>query len=191
MNKFIALVGMAGAGKSVVADELIKRGYQFFRFGQITMDILMEKGLPPTEENEKAIREGVRKEHGMAAYAILNLPKIENFLKEGNVVGDGLYSWDEYKILKEKYNERMYVLAVYAPPRLRYERVSQRKIEANDKNLRNRPMTIEQARARDFAEIENIAKAGPIAMADYTLVNTGSVDNLLNQLNKTLTEIEK
>ena len=60
MNKFIAIVGMAGAGKSVVADELIERGYQFFRFGQITMDILKERGLPPTEENERAVREGVR-----------------------------------------------------------------------------------------------------------------------------------
>ena len=191
MNQFIAIVGMAGAGKSVVADELIKRGYHFFRFGQITMDILKERGLPPTEENERSVREGVRKEHGMAAYAILNLPKIDNFLERGNVAGDGLYSWDEYKILKEKYGDRMHVLAVYAPPALRYKRLSERKLAADDKNMRNRPMTVEQAKARDFAEIENIAKAGPIAMADCTLINTGSVDELHVQLEKFLKEIEK
>jgi dephospho-CoA kinase len=190
MNKFIAIVGMCGAGKSVVADELIRSGYQFFRFGQITLDIIIEKGLEPNEQNERLIRENVRKEHGMGAYAILNLPKIDQFLKNGNVAGDGLYSWDEYKILKEKYGRQMYVLAVYAPPQQRYLRLVERKISAEDKNLRNRPMTAEQARARDFAEIENIAKAGPIAMADYTLLNTGSIDELCQQLNKFLSDIK-
>ena len=50
-------------------------------------------------------------------------------------------------------------------------------------------MTPEQAKARDFAEIENIAKAGPIAMADFTLVNTGSIVDLHKQLDKILNDI--
>ncbi|MFC2134535.1 AAA family ATPase [Bacteroidota bacterium] len=189
MNKFIALVGMCGSGKSVVADELVRQGFNFFRFGQITLDIVKERGLEPSEENEKPIREEVRKKHGMGAYAILNIPKIDNFLKEGNVVGDGLYSWSEYKILKEKYGGQLTVIAVYAPPKLRYERLSQRTLAREDTDLRHRPATQEQARKRDFAEIENIEKGGPIAMADYTFVNTGTVPELLEQLNKALKEI--
>ena len=190
MNKFIALVGMAGSGKSVVADELINRGYQFFRFGQITMDIIKERGLEVNEANERFIRESVRKEHGMSAYAILNIPKIENYLNAGNVVGDGLYSWSEYKILKEKFNDHMFVIAVYAPPKLRYKRLSGRKQLAGDKDIRFRQMTPEQAKSRDFAEIENIEKAGPIAMADFTLVNTGTLESLIDQLNNALKKIE-
>lgn len=191
MNKFIALVGMAGSGKSVVADTLIERGYQFFRFGQITIDILKERGLEINEANERAVREGVRKEHGMGAYAILNIPKIENFLTSGNVVGDGLYSWSEYKILKEEFGENMYVIAVYAPPELRYKRLSGRMHQEKDKEVRFRQMTPEQAKSRDFAEIEHIEKAGPIAMADFTLVNTGTIEGLVDQLNVTLNHIEK
>ena len=145
MNKFIALVGMAGSGKSIVSDELIRRGYHFFRFGQITLDIIKERGLEVNETNERAIREGVRKEHGMGAYAILNIPKVDNFLKTGNVVGDGLYSWDEYKILKERYGDQLYVVAGYAPPSLRYHRLSTRETTAEDKDIRNRKMTPEQA----------------------------------------------
>jgi len=190
MNKFIALVGMAGSGKSVVADELIRRGYHFFRFGQITMDILVERGLEVNETNERNIRENVRKEHGMGAYAILNIPKIENYLITGNVVGDGLYSWSEYKILKEKFGNHMFVIAIYAPPEVRYERLSQRKQTKDDKNIRFRQMTPEQAKSRDFAEIENIEKAGPIVMADYTVVNTDNIDNLLKQLDHIIKEIE-
>ena len=189
MKKFIALVGMTGSGKSVVADELVKRGYQFFRFGQITLDILNEKGLELNEANEKKIREGVRKKHGMGAYAILNMQKIDAFLEKGNVVGDGLYSWSEYKILKYKYGDQLRVIAVYAPPMTRYERLANRKLDKNDKAMRNRPTSIEESRERDFAEIENIEKGGPIAMADYTLINTRSVANLLEQLDNALKDM--
>lgn len=190
MHRFIALVGMAGSGKSVVADELIRQGYQFFRFGQITMDIIKEKGLEINEINERAIRENVRKEHGMGAYALLNIPKIEKFLESGHVVGDGLYSWSEYKILRKKFGNKMFVIAVYAPPALRYERLSARKRLSEDKDIRFRQITSDQARSRDFAEIENIEKAGPIAMADFTLLNTGNIQNLIDQLNTALNKIE-
>jgi dephospho-CoA kinase len=190
MNKLVCLVGMTGSGKSVIADYLVKRGYSFLRFGQITLDIVKERGLEPTEVNEKKIREDVRKEHGMGAYAILNIPKFDELLKKGNVVGDGLYSWSEYKILREKYGSNLVVLAVFAPPKLRYDRLVKRTLLSTDTALRNRPATPESARARDFAEIENIEKGGPIAMSDFTLVNTGTVDELISQLEKYLPMIE-
>lgn len=190
MNKLVCLVGMTGSGKSVVSDYLVNKGYSYLRFGQITMDLIKERGLEPTEVNEKKIREDVRKEHGMGAYAILNIPKFDELLKKGNVVGDGLYSWSEYKILKDKYNSQLIVLAVFAPPKLRYERLVKRTLLSTDTSLKNRPATPQSARARDFAEIENIEKGGPIAMADFTLVNNGSVEDLVSQLEKYLPLIE-
>jgi dephospho-CoA kinase len=126
----------------------------------------------------------------MGAFAILNMPKIESLLIKGDVVGDGLYSWMEYKILKEKYGEQLIVVAVYAPPRLRYERLAKRKLEQNDKSMRYRSFTPAEARSRDFAEIEVSDKGGPIAMADYTLVNTGSREDLLHQFDQAMSEIE-
>lgn len=185
-NTVIALVGMTGSGKSVVADELVAQGFQYLRFGQITLDIVKERGLEPTEQNEKGIREAVREEHGMAAYAILNIPKIEKLFKNGPVVADGLYSWSEYKVLKEKYGSGITVIAVYAPPEARYDRLEKRTLTDDDTDLRNRPARREDAMARDAAEIDNVEKGGPIAMADYTLLNTGSVEELKEQLNQLL-----
>ena len=189
MNTFITLVGMCGSGKSVIADELVRKGYQFFRFGQITIDIIIEKGWEVNEKNERAIREGLRKEFGMGAYAVKNLPKIDRFLNDGHVVGDGLYSWEEYKILKEKYGDQLIVLAIYASPKLRYSRLSQRKTSKEDKDVRNRQLTADQAKSRDFSEIENLDKGGPIAMADFTLINTGTVQELLLQLEEVLKQL--
>jgi len=131
----------------------------------------------------------MRAKHGMGAYATLNIPKVDKFLEEGNVVGDGLYSWSEYKILREKYGDQLTVIAVYAPPHLRYKRLAARVLEAEDTDLRNRPISEESANKRDSAEIENLEKGGPIAMADYTLVNTKTIPDLLDQFSKVMNEI--
>jgi len=176
MTKIIAIVGMCGAGKSTLSDKLVAQGWGYVRFGQITLDILKEKGLEINEANERATREGVRKEHGMAAFAKLNIPKFDAVLEKKNLVADGLYSWSEYKLLKDYYGDRLLVVAVYAPAQLRYERISQRQMAKDDVNMRNRSFTVEEARSRDYAEIENIEKGGPIAMADYTILNAGTME---------------
>ena len=187
MNKIICLVGMSGSGKSVVADVLVENGFEFARFGQITLDIVKERGLEPSEENERPIREEMRKKHGMGAYATLNIPKFDKLLKKANLVADGLYSWSEYKILKEYYQDRLTIVAVLAPPEVRYARLAGR--TEVDENMRNRPATREQAIARDYAEIENIEKGGPIAMADYYILNIGSQEDLVEESKKLLEKL--
>lgn len=185
MSKVLCIVGMAGAGKSIVSDELVKVGFSFLRFGQITLDEVKNRELDNNEANEKSIREGFRKEHGMGAFAILNIPKLDILLENSDVVVDGLYSWSEYKILKEKYGEAMKVIAVYAPPKLRYKRLVNRKSE-NDEKQRFRSFTKQESESRDYAEIENSEKGGPIAMADFIIVNTGSLESVKNQLKEIL-----
>lgn len=187
-NKVICIIGMAGSGKSIVSDELAKCSFSYLRFGQITLDKVKKEGLEPNENNERKVREAIRKKYGMGAFATLNIPKIEELLKKSNVVIDGLYSWSEYKILKDKYGDSVYVIAVYAPPKLRYERLENRSVE-NDSIQRFRSFTEEEARARDYAEIENIEKGGPIAMADFMIVNTGTIDELKERVNEILKQI--
>ena len=182
---FLAIVGLTGSGKSIAADFFVDKGFSFFRFGQITLDICKEKGISG-EAAERQVREELRAKHGMGAYAVLNIPVIEKLFKNNNkVIGDGLYSWSEYKILKEKFADEMTVLAIYASPQTRYRRLENRAAEhGHDDDRRWRSFSREEARARDFAEIENIEKAGPIAMADYTIVNEGTMEEYLSNLEK-------
>lgn len=183
MNKIICIVGMPGSGKSIVSDELVNQGFEYLRFGQLTIDEIKKRGLELNEVNEKKIREEFRKKHGMGAFAILNIPKLDELLKKSDVAVDGLYSWSEYKILKEKYGDLMYVMAIYTPPKLRYERLKNRAVEG-DFNQRFRSFSEEESEARDYAEIENIEKGGPIAMADFTIVNTGTIKELKEKIRK-------
>jgi len=165
----VSIVGMAGSGKSEVAKILERNGFLRIRFGDITDAEVRKRGLEFNEASERYIREQLRKEHGMAAYAELSLPEIDSRLKLADVVVDGLYSWEEYTLLKSRYGERFVVVAVHASPRIRYERLAKRQV---------RPLTREEAMSRDAAEIEKSNKGGPIAMADFVIMNESSVDNL-------------
>lgn len=183
-QQVIAIVGLPGAGKSEAANFFVERGFAYLRFGQITLDEVKQRGLAPTEDNERLVREALRQEHGMAAFAKLNMPAIDNLLSHGKpVLIDGLYSWSEYKFLKEKYGNALTIVAVYAPPETRYARLENRhERHGDDPNTKYRSLSREEALARDCAQIENIEQAGPIAMADFTIVNTGTLAELKTAL---------
>jgi dephospho-CoA kinase len=75
---------------------------------------------------------------------------------------------------------------------LRYKRLAERKAPDNkDKDLRYRSIPRKDAESRDLAELENLNKGGTIAMADYTIVNTKSLDYFRKQLNEIEKEIKK
>ncbi len=190
-TKLICLVGLPGAGKTEAANYLMtKRDFGFVRFGQITLDWFIKKGIKPTEKMERKIREDLRRKYGMAAFAKLNVPKINPLLKKGDVVGDGLYSWEEYIYLKNKYKDRLIVIAVYAPPKMRYQRLINRgKKHGKDSKLQFRSFTRKEAIARDKVQIENLHQAGPIVMADYTLINLFSLTALQRQINLVIKDI--
>jgi dephospho-CoA kinase len=169
--KIVSIVGMAGAGKSEVSRVFERNGYTRIRFGDVTDEELKKRGLASNEDNERLVRELLR-EGGRDAYAKLNQPRIERALKDSNVVIDGLYSWEEYTYLKEIYGEDLCLVAVWSSPKTRYKRLAKRS---------NRRLTPGQAASRDRTEIENLTKGGPIAMADFTIVNESSREELIKE----------
>lgn len=179
--KVVSIVGMAGSGKSEVAGVFEENGFVRVRFGDITDEEVGKRGLELTERNERHVRELLRQEYGMAAYAILNLPRIDSVLKNSDVVIDGLYSWEEYTFLQDYYGADFYVVAVWASPEMRYARLGGRA---------NRGLTAAEAVSRDKAEIENVNKGGPIAMADFTIINDSSLENLREETGKIIVDLK-
>jgi len=181
-RKEVAVVGMAGSGKSEVARIFEQNGYVRVRFGDATDIELKKRNLELNEANERYCREILRDELGMAAYAVLNQPRIDAALKTANVVADGLYSWEEYLSFKDYYGSRFSVIAVYASPATRYARLARRS---------HRPLSAEEAAGRDHSEIENLNKGGPIAMADFTIINETGLDHLRRQTESILSRLSK
>lgn len=180
MNKVVAIIGMCGSGKSIASDILVNKGYEKVYFGGVTMDKLKEKGLEVNPENEKMMREKLREDLGMGAFAKILLPKIKELAETKKVVLDGLYSWDEYKILNEELGKKLVVISIVCDKKVRYKRLENREI---------RPLTKKEAVNRDLAEIENIAKAPPIAFADYYIFNNGTLDEYEKRLEEILKQI--
>ena len=176
-KKLLIVVGMAGCGKSVVVDYFKQKNWQLIYFGGVTLNEVKKRNLPVNQSNEKIVREELRKIHGMEAYAKLEFPNIKKALSQGPTIIDGLYSWSEYKFLKKHINIPIILLAVYTPKKLRYERLAKRKF---------RGLNYKQAELRDFAEIENLEKGGPIAIADQIIINDSSIEKLHSDLDKFL-----
>ncbi|MDD5590722.1 MAG: AAA family ATPase, partial [Dehalococcoidales bacterium] len=178
--RVVSIVGMAGSGKSEVARVFEANGFSRIRFGDITDEEVKKRGLPLNEKNERIIRELLREEYGMAAYARLNLDRIDLALQYSDVVVDGLYSWEEYTLLKDYYGKSFSLVAVWSSPKTRYARLCVR---------RERPLMMEESASRDRAEIEKVNKGGPIAMADFTLINESSLGDLKKESERIVSKI--
>lgn len=164
---------MCGSGKSEAVKFFVEKCYKRVYFGEVVMNEVKRLGLEVNEHNERQTREDLRKEFGMAAMAIKSLPIIEEFIKEGNVVIESLYSWQEFKVIKDKFGDDFSLLTIYTTKSLRYERLAKRPF---------RPLTNEESMSRDYSEIEKLDKGGPIAFTDHLVMN----DSSLEELNKKL-----
>ena len=109
----------------------------------------------------------------MGAMAVKSIQIIEEFYKSSNVVIESLYSWEEFKIIKDKFGDAFKLLTIYTTKELRYERLSKRPF---------RPLTNEESMSRDISEIEKLDKGGPIAYTDYLIMNDGSLNEMNQQL---------
>lgn len=181
MNKLIAIVGMSGSGKGIVTDYLENKGFKKIYFGGITYKLMEEAGIERTADgkSEKEFRENLRKKYGNDCYARFLESDIREALAEGDVVLDGLYSWYEYKYLIEKF-PKLQLICVVTDKHIRYKRVGERKERAFDRDA---------ILYRDYAEIENLAKGGPIAIADYYIQNNGSIEECIIRLNEIINKI--
>jgi dephospho-CoA kinase len=180
-KKVITLVGMPGAGKSSCVDYLTGKGLPSVYFGGITLQEVKKRGLDVTPENEKFVREDIRKQEGKDAYAKRIVAQIKKLFDEGHdvVVADGLYSWSEYKVFKKEFGDDAVIIAIVADRQLRHKRLASRPM---------RPLTDEEVTKREYAEIENIEKGGPIANADYTVLNDATSEELLSNLDAILAQ---
>ena len=166
--KILAIVGMCGSGKSTAIDYLTERKIPKIYFGGVILKGLQELGLEITPENEKKYREEIREKEGKDFVVQRVVKEAKNLIEAGQkrIVLDGLYSWTEYKILRQEFPTEMTVIAIVVPKALRRKRIAERPV---------RPLTAQEAADRDKAEIENLEKGGPIAIADYYVDNSGTI----------------
>ena len=182
--QIISIVGMSGSGKSMAVEYLTKNGVPKVHFGNMIYQEMAKRGIERTLDgrSEKEFREKIRAEEGKDWVVRQAIAEINDLISAGQkrIVLDGVYSWTEYKILKHEFPGELTFVAVVAPRQLRYNRIA---------NRPERPFDAQASRERDYAEIENLEKGAPIAMADYFILNDSDLDHLYAQLKAILNDI--
>jgi dephospho-CoA kinase len=182
--KIVAFVGLTGSGKSSAVEYLTEKGYPKVYFGGIFYEAMKEVGLTPGDwAVETPFRKEIRKKEGKDFIVKRVNKQIRDLIAAGQhrIIADGLYSWTEYKAMKHEFPGELVVVAVIAPKHLRHHRLATRP---------DRPLNADEANERDWDEIENIEKGGPIAIADYYITNDGDLDYLHKQIDDELNHIE-
>lgn len=182
-TKIIAFVGLAGSGKSTAVEYLTEKGYPKVYFGGVIYEAMREAGIEITPASQMTFREEIRDREGKDFVVKRIIDQINGLINAGQhrILADGLYSWTEYKIMKKAFPGELTVVAVVTPKKLRHHRLASRP---------ERPFTDAEANQRDWTEIENLEKGGPIAIADHYIINDGDKEKLHAQIDAELRSIE-
>lgn len=177
----VAMVGLAGAGKTTAAGHLEKLGLGHrFYVGGVLRDELRRLGSPATAENERAVRANLRRDHGDGVFAVRALPGIETALMAGPVLLDAIYCEDERRVYADAFGDALILVAIEASQALRAERLARR---------RERPMTRDQLEIRDRHELSTLG-LGEVALgAQRRLANSGSLADLERSLDQLVSDL--
>lgn len=166
----IAVTGMPGSGKSLIAHTIAKAlDAPVYSMGDVVRREVARRGLEVNVENVEMIATKLREELGRAAVAILLSREIAG--EEGFIVVDGLRSLDEARVLRG--DGRLCIVAVHASPLTRYRRLLSR-------GRKDEIRGWEDFALRDRKNLE-YGIGGAIAMADYMVVNEGSIEEAREQ----------
>lgn len=184
MKQIIAILGMCGTGKSTVSNlikEILGGTVHEIYFGDFVQEELSLRQLEKTAFNVKAVRQEMREQGGEGVLAHLTIQKVKSISNpDATILLDGLYSMTELDILKKEYGNMLFCIAVHADKAIRYKRLRFRPF---------RSLTASEVDERDRKEIERHDKDGPIALADYHLVNNGSLEELTSKIDSILKTI--
>jgi adenylate kinase len=172
-KSLIAIVGLHGSGKTEAADFFKNKKLPVVSFGDIVNEKIEQQGKKHTEEVHRKMRNELREKYGKAAFAVINLDKINKaFESNMAVVIDGMRSWEEYLYLKKQMpSVKIYILALYADKELRYKRIKSRKKRSQL-----------YGKERDLNELIETNMGPTIAYADFTVKNNFSFDDLHDKL---------
>ena len=174
--KTIGLTGTNGSGKGAAAEYFISKGYAFYSLSDVIREELKKDGIEPTRDN--LIRKGneLRAACGADFLARQVMEKVED-----KAVIDSIRNPEEVRFLKSKIN--FILLAIDADVGLRYERVKKRGRNESAATLQE---FIEKENEENTTNPMQQQLHTCLEMADFTVLNEGSLEDLFNKLEKFL-----
>ena len=101
--------------------------------------------------------------------------EIERLVSAGQrqIVLDGVYNWETYREIKQKYAGKTTTIALVAPKSQRLHRVAGRT---------ENPLTTEELQRRDYDDATELGLGNVLAVADFYIMNDGPMKHICEQL---------
>lgn len=164
---FVLVTGMPGSGKSVVSEVARELGIPVYTMGDVVREETLKRFGSITPELMVETSKKLREEHGEEVVAVRTAEKILRENPHATIVlVDGVRSPIEVDVFR-RFGD-VIVIAVHASPRTRYERLRKRGRPGD-------PIVYEDFARRDLTEL-SFGLGNVIALADYMIVNEGSID---------------
>lgn len=176
---FIIVTGMPGSGKSILVDEARKLNLPVYVMGDVVREETLRRHGVITPELMVETSRRLRLEHGDEVVAMRTLEKIKP--GEKIIVIDGVRSLREVEVFRQ--SGEVFIIAIHASPRTRFKRLVERKRPGD-------PVTYEEFARRDMTELE-FGLGDVIALADYVIVNEGSIEDARREASRILRELVK
>jgi len=177
----VGLVGMPGAGKSVVVNVARASGYGIVVMGDAVREEAQRRRLEPSPENLGKIMLDLRQKEGNNVIAKRCFSKIEN-TKENKIIVDGIRSPSEVEELK-KHFPKFSLIAIYSSPETRFKRLFCRQRTDDPKNWK-------VFHERDQREL-SVGLGEAITMAEYKIVNEGEKATVKEKAREILKKVEE
>lgn len=178
----IGVVGSIASGKDTVAEYFENKGFQAISFSDILREIMKKEGLDTSVKNMTEYGNALRETKGYDYLARQAFKKIN----KKNAVLTSIRQVGEIEFLRTKPD--FHLIRVDAPIELRLKRLIDRKRLGDIKNLKELK-EIEKKQADGTGGGMNMNKC--YKLADYKIINDGTLQELQEKVEKVLAKIDK
>lgn len=178
----IGITGTIGAGKGTVVEFLITKGFAHYSVRSFLIKELTKRGKEISRTNMYELANELRAiSPGYIVEALLK----EAHAQSGNSIVESVRSLGEVAALKSY--PKTFLFAVDADPKVRYERVKERKSVTDNISFETFLKEEERESTSDNPNEGNLQKC--IEKADFVFLNNDSKAELFNEIEKVLVTI--
>jgi dephospho-CoA kinase len=181
----IGVTGTIGAGKGTIVSYLETKGFRHYSSRKFIVAEIERRSMPVNRDSMTIVANDLRATHS-PSYIVEELYKEAAFANTKAII-ESIRTEGEIVALRKRGN--FYLFAVDADPETRYKRIVSRGNETD--RISYEKFLEDEAREMHSTDPTKQNLSRCIELADFRLVNNGTIEKLHRQIDKILAEIDK